>query len=93
MEESNKAYSDQFESARSARSFFGTLCQITGGIGIGGSIIYCFVLINEYEPALVPTASGIAVSSLLGSVGTITNQAKKQSSLLEFKLSQNLNSK
>ena len=24
-----------FESARTSRSFFGTLCQITGGIGIG----------------------------------------------------------
>ena len=60
-----------FESARTSRSFFGTLCQITGGLGIGGSIIYCFVLINDYEPALVPTASGIAVSSLLGSVGTV----------------------
>ena len=79
-----------FESARSSRSFFGTLCQITGGLGIGGSIIYCFVLINDYEPALVPTASGIAVSSLLGSVGTITNQAKKQSRLLEFKISNTL---
>ena len=91
MEELSKAYSDQFDSARSSRSFFGTLCQITGGIGIGGSIIDCFVLINDYEPALVPTASGIAVSSLLGSVGTITNQAKKQSRLLEFKINKNLN--
>ena len=83
-----------FESVQSSRSFFGTLCQITGCIGIGGSIIYCFVLINryeDYEPALLPTASGIAVSSLLGSVGTITNQAKKQSRLLEFKISKNLN--
>jgi len=78
---------EKFDSARSSRSFFGTLCQIAGGIGIGGSVIYCFVLLSEYEDALIPTTSGIAASSLLGSVGTITNQAKKQSRLLEFKIS------
>ena len=78
---------EQFDSARSSRSFFGTLCQIVGGIGIGGSVIYCFVLIANYEDPTILTASGIASSSLLGSIGTITNQAKKQSRLLEFKIS------
>ena len=81
---------DQFDSARSSRSFFGTLCQIAGGIGIGGSVIYCFVIISDFGDPLIPTVSGIAASSLLGSVGTITNQAKKQSRLLEFKISNTL---
>ena len=81
---------EKFDSARSSRSFFGTLCQMAGGIGIGASVIYCFVLLSEYEEPLIPTASGIAASSLLGSVGTITNQAKKQSRLLEFKISNTL---
>ena len=83
---------EEFKKARSSRSFFGTLCQIAGGIGIGGSVIYCFVLIEDggYENPLVLTASGIASSSLLGSIGTITNQAKKQSRLLEFKISNTL---
>ena len=81
---------EQFDKARSSRSFFGTLCQIAGGIGIIGSTIYCFILIAAYEEPLIPTASGIAASSLLGSVGTITNQTKKQSRLLEFKISNSL---
>ena len=80
-----------FESARTSRSFFGTLCQITGGLGIGGSIIYCFVLINDYEPALVPTDPSKELTAIPEAVGTITNQAKKQSRLLEFKINKNLN--
>ena len=80
---------EQFDKARSSRSFFGTLCQIAGVIGIGGSCIYGFAT-DSYGDYFIPAASGIAASSLLGSVGTITNQAKKQSSLLEFKIGNTL---
>ena len=81
---------EQFDKAKSSRSFFGTLCQIAGVIGIGGSFIYGYTIADYVEEFFIPTASGIAASSLLGSVGTITNQAKKQSRLLEFKISNNL---
>ena len=82
---------EQFDKARSSRSFFGTLCQIAGVIGIGGSFIYGFAASSyDFAAYVIPAASGIAASSLLGSVGTITNQAKKQSSLLEFKIGNTL---
>tara|TARA_Y200000002_G_scaffold271598_1_gene226087 strand:+ start:173 stop:463 length:291 start_codon:yes stop_codon:yes gene_type:complete len=87
MEEVNELMSitEEFDSARLSRSFFGTLCQIAGSAGIVGSII---LGINNYEyrDVLIPVSSGIAASSLLGSLGTIANQLKKQSKLMEFRV-------
>ena len=87
---------EEFDSARLSRSFFGTLCQIAGSAGIVGSIIlginnyreYRLGINNyrEYRDVLVPLSSGIAASSLLGSLGTIANQLKKQSKLMTFKI-------
>ena len=93
MEEVNElmTITEEFDSARLSRSFFGILCQIAGSAGIVGSIILGINNYREYRrDILVPLSSGIAASSLLGSVGTITNQAKKQSRLLEFKISNTL---
>ena len=88
MEEVNECMTitEEFDSARLSRSFFGTLCQIAGSAGIVGSIILGINNYREYRDVLVPLSSGIAASSLLGSLGTIANQLKKQSKLLEFKI-------
>ena len=77
---------EEFDSARLSRSFFGTLCQIAGSAGIVGSIILGINNYREYRDVLVPLSSGIAASSLLGSLGTIANQLKKQSKLMTFKI-------
>ena len=77
---------EEFDSARLSRSFFGTLCQIAGSAGIVGSIILGINNYREYRDVLVPLSSGIAASSLLGSLGTIANQLKKQSKLMIFKI-------
>ena len=88
MEEVNEfmTITEEFDSARLSRSFFGTLCQIAGSAGIVGSIILGINNYREYRDVLVPLSSGIAASSLLGSLGTIANQLKKQSKLMEFKI-------
>ena len=89
MEEVNEfmTITEEFDSARLSRSFFGTLCQIAGSAGIVGSIILGINNYREYRrDILVPLSSGIAASSLLGSLGTIANQLKKQSELMEFKI-------
>ena len=88
MEEVNESMTitEEFDSARLSRSFFGTLCQIAGSAGIVGSIILGINNYREYRDVLVPLSSGIAASSLLGSLGTIANQLKKQSELMEFKI-------
>ena len=88
MEEVNESMTitEEFDSARLSRSFFGTLCQIAGSAGIVGSIILGINNYREYRDVLVPLSSGIAASSLLGSLGTIANQLKKQSKLMIFKI-------
>ena len=88
MEEVNESMTitEEFDSARLSRSFFGTLCQIAGSAGIVGSIILGINNYREYRDVLVPLSSGIAASSLLGSLGTIANQLKKQSKLMAFKI-------
>ena len=88
MEEVNESMTitEEFDSARLSRSFFGTLCQIAGSAGIVGSIILGINNYREYRDVLVPLSSGIAASSLLGSLGTIANQLKKQSKLMTFKI-------
>ena len=88
MEEVNElmTITEEFDSARLSRSFFGTLCQIAGSAGIVGSIILGINNYREYRDVLVPLSSGIAASSLLGSLGTIANQLKKQSKLMTFKI-------
>ena len=90
---------EEFDLARSSRSFFGTLCQIAGSAGIVGSIILGIDNYDEGRDVLVPLSSGLAASSLIGSLGTIANQLKKQSKLMEFKINysfdenKNLNNK
>ena len=89
MEEVNESMTitEEFDSARLSRSFFGTLCQIAGSAGIVGGIILGTNNYREYRAdLLVPLSSGIAAGSLLGSLGTIANQLKKQSKLMEFKI-------
>ncbi len=88
MEEVNESMTitEEFDSARLSRSFFGTLCQIAGSAGIVGSIILGINNYREYRDVLVPLSSGIAASSSLGSLGTIANQLKKKSKLMTFKI-------
>ena len=65
MEEVNESISitEEFDSARLSRSFFGTLCQIARSAGILGSVILGINNYREYRDVLVPLSSGIAASS------------------------------